>query len=850
MIHQLWSAGRAPPGRPSVDKPAQARKVKLMGSGGRTTFAFFCMALVLCCRPCWSTQLHVPKAPDPRELLEQLNNLSIERGQIYVLRGAQISRDRVNIYFNRGFIGFLDKVGGEITGAVFSGEGEVLLIPPNATEKESLAQFTQSPVLEEKFTFAYLRFTDATAKELLALARPPDPQDSDQPTGFTEQWNPVVHQLNPDFSVRILQDLLGDRDRPFFHAQVQGVNLGVFGVSVDERAPEAVSVGAARMSHATLFTDTWCSFPSRRSEARRASWELGPVHALSYHIDTRINMDNTMEGHAELQLESQSSVDRVVIFQLSSRLRVQEVRDELGQKFEIFQSPPPDDPARLPGSDNWFAVALPSTYRKGSRFRLNVTYQGNVITDVGNGVLYVGARGSWYPNLGTFARAPYDLSFRYPDRLTLVATGKRVEESSSQGWKHSRWISDGAFPVAGFNLGAYDTRQLQAGKTVIEVYATTEAEAALERRHVAAQVPAPPLLWPRGGNSVINPIERQVAPLDPSALLDRVAESASRSVRYFETLFGPFPYSRLAIAQIPGNFGQGWPELVYLPTLSFLQGSERAEMGISAKTEESGDQVMVAHEIAHQWWGNEVGWKTQHDQWLSEGFASYAALLYLTQEKYGGRKAREMLRSYKQDLMEKTPEGKTIESGGPIWLGGRLSNSMNPEGYNNIVYKKACWVIHMLHVLMTDPQTGSDERFFKMLREFVIAYQGANPSTEDFIRHADKYLTPALDLDHDHRLDWFFTDWVYGTGIPDYKLHSSTRHLASGKYATQGTIEQSGVSSGFEMLVPMVAIYGREKKVTLGLVAVSGAGGHFNFSTTTKPARVAIDEDNLLAVVR
>ncbi|MHB8654590.1 MAG: M1 family aminopeptidase [Terriglobia bacterium] len=815
-----------------------------------TLTCFWAVLLLLCGRPGLAQQSQASKTPTPRELFDQLNNLSIDPAQIYVLRDAQISRDRVKIYFNQGFIGFLGKVSGEPTGAFFSGEGEVLLIPPNIIEKESMTQFTQSPVLEENFTFAYLRFTDATAKELLDLARLPDPQDLEQPTGFAEHWNPLVHRLNPDFSVRILEDLLGDRERPYFHAQVQGVNLGVFSVDVDERAPEAVSVGASRISHATLFPDIWCSFPSRRSEARGASWEAEPAQVRSYKIDTRINADNTVEGHAELQLESRSSVDRILIFQLSSRLRVSEVRDELGRKLEIFQGLPPDDPASLEGGNNWFAVALPAPYRQGSRFRLNVTYQGKVITDVGNGVLYVGSRSSWYPNLGTIPRAPYDLTFRYPDRLTLVATGNRVEESSSQGWKHSRWISDGAFPIAGFNLGAYDSRQLRAGKIAIEVYATPEAEAALERCHVAAQPPVVPLLLPRIGRVAITPVEKQVIPLDPSALLDRVAESASNAIKYFETLFGPFPYSRLAVAQIPGSFGQGWPELVYLPTLSFLPMSERVEMGLGGKPGELGEQVLVAHEIAHQWWGNEVGWKTEHDQWLSEGFASYAALLYLTQEKDGGRKAHELLRSYKHDLMAKTPEGRSIESGGPIWLGRRLSNSMNPDGYNNIVYKKSCWVIHMLHVLMTDPKTGSDERFFKMLREFVAAYQGANPSTEDFIRHAGKFMTPAMDLDHNHRLDWFFADWVYGTGIPEYKLHSTTRRLRADRYMTTGAIEQTAVGVDFEMLVPVVAIYGREKRVTLGLVAVTSAGGHFKFSTTGKPTRVVIDDENVLAVVR
>lgn len=788
--------------------------------------------------------------PGPRELLNQLNGLSIDPGQIYVLRGAQISRDRVNFYFNQGFIGFFNKVNGEVTGAVFTGEGEVLLIPPNATEKASLAGFTGAPVLEEKFTFAYLRFTDQTAAQLLAMARPPDPQDLDQPIGFADSWDPVVHRLNPDFSVRILQDLLGSRDRPYFEAQVQGAEQGVFSVSVDERSPEPVRVGATRLSHGTLYSDTWCSFPSRAAASRSAMPGQEPFQVRSYQIDTRINEDNSLEGHAGLELVSGSSADRILIFQFSNRLRVSEVRDQQNQKLEVFQGEPWGESAGFQGGDDWLAVVLPSPAPKGSPFRLTFSYQGNVIADVGNGVLYVGARGSWYPNLGANNRAPYNLTFVYPDRLTLVATGQRVEELSSDGWKHSRWVSDGAFPVAGFNLGAYHSRVSRAGKIEIEIYATPEAEAALERRRVTTQFPSHPMINPRRAPAVLEVMPATPLPISPAALLDPMAENVSHAVSYFESLFGPFPYPRLAISQIPGRFGQGWPELVYLPTLSFLQGFQLAQLGLTENGGDLGEQVIVPHEIAHQWWGNALGWKTEHDQWLSEGFASYAAVLYLRQQKDGERKLREILHDYMHDLMEKTPEGNTIESGGPIWLGHRLSNSKNPDGYDDIVYKKACWVLHMLHVLMTDPATGSDARFFKMLREFVTEYRGSSPSTEDFIRHAAKYMTPGMDLDHTHRLDWFFADWVYGTGIPVYKLHFTTRQIARDKFLTQGTIEQTGVSADFEMAVPVAATYGREKKSTLGLVTVAAEGGQFKFITKFKPTRVAIDENSLLAVVR
>jgi aminopeptidase N len=175
---------------------------------------------------------------------------------------------------------------------------------------------------------------------------------------------------------------------------------------------------------------------------------------------------------------------------------------------------------------------------------------------------------------------------------------------------------------------------------------------------------------------------------------------------------------------------------------------------------------------------------------------------------------------------------------------------MDPGGYSNIVYKKACWVLHMLRGLMTDPETGSDARFFRMLRDFVTHYQGQSVSTEDFIHRAEKYMTPQSDLEHNHKLDWFFSEWVYDTGIPAYTLKTEVRALASGQYVVQGAITQRDVPEDFEMPVRVVALYVRDKRVTLGQVVVGASGAHFKFTTPRKPVRVMIDEENLLAVVR
>ncbi len=880
----------------------------------------------------------------PRQLLDALVNDVVDPEQIYVLRDATLNRDRIRLYFNRGFLAFLKPVEGIVTGAIFAGDGEVLLVPPNPVEKQSLSLFTGSPVLEEHFGSAYLRFTDSTPRDLMASARKPEADDPDQPNGLKQRWDPLVLRLNLGNAMRILQDLAGGRDRPFFTAAIGGKTLGTFQVTDDERMSEAVGIKGFETRRGITLVNHWCSFPSRNSAQRQTSLIEGSHRVASYSVNTHIHDDNALEAEAELEVESLNGDDRVIVFQLAHGLSVTRSTElssagehpvvtfqyPAGQeKPEITipgasspassapaqpesepspgdtgvddqddpsvggeeipsarteftsttsRGPDPAGPSRVTAEANrerendWITVVLPKPHPAGERFRLKFAYHGKVIDDAGNGVLYVGAHGDWYPNCTSQQPASYDLTFHYPARLTLVATGRRLDGvKEANGEKVSRWVSESTLPVAGFNLGPYDVGSRRAGagnRVALEVYATREAEAALQKLN--SRMPAMPgiatpqrgpegrLLAEYGAAMMPSP----APPLTPSALLSTVLDSAAQSVEYFETLFGPYPYPQLAISQIPGNFGQGWPELVFLPTVSFLPPSTRAQMGLETTLAELTQRTVIPHEIAHQWWGNEVGWRTYHDQWLAEGFATYASALEIAREKDGERHFHQIMQGYKHDLLARTREGRTVDSGGPIWLGVRLSNSENPDGYNEIVYKKACWALHMLRQVIdaSHPRTGTmaitggtaraDEPFFKMLREFIATYRHRYPSTEDFIRVASKYLPASADLDHNRRIEWFFDDWVYGTGIPSYKLESKVRRDAAGRTVVQGRIEQSGVPDGFEMLVPVVAVTGKDRKLNLGTVAVSNGGATFRFTATSEPARVAIDEDAVLAEVR
>ena len=100
------------------------------------------------------------------------------------------------------------------------------------------------------------------------------------------------------------------------------------------------------------------------------------------------------------------------------------------------------------------AVILSAPLHVGEKAELTFAYSGSVLSEAANGLLYVGERGTWYPNRG-FAPALFDMQFRYPVGWTLVATGHRSEEKTTGTEQSSRWVSERPVPVAGFNLGKY-----------------------------------------------------------------------------------------------------------------------------------------------------------------------------------------------------------------------------------------------------------------------------------------------------------------------------------------------------------------------------------------------------------
>jgi hypothetical protein len=422
--------------------------------------------------------------------------------------------------------------------------------------------------------------------------------------------------------------------------------------------------------------------------------------------------------------------------------------------------------------------------------------------------------------------ASYDLLFRYPHDLDLVTPGEVVEDRTEGDWRTTRRRTSSPIRVAAFNLGNYEHARLERAGYVVDVCANRTLERALQPRPQPILTTPPAAVMQRRRQSDL--VEAPMEP-SPQTRLQVLASEVASALEYMASRFGPPALAHLTVSPIPGMFGQGFPGLIYLSTLSYLKSLPASRVPTTLQVELFFQDVLQAHEVAHQWWGNCVTAATYRDAWLMEALANYSALLYLEKRK-GGHSVELMLDSYRADLLAKSDSGQIVDSTGPIVLGPRLENSQEPRAWRDIIYGKGSWIIQMLRRRM------GDERFFSMLRELMTRYGGKEISTEGFRELAAQFLPPKSD---DPKLEAFFEQWVYGTGIPSLKLAWSIKGKAP-SLRLVGTLTQSDVGEDFSALAPVEIQVARARTITQWVRSATDPVT-FTAALTQPPLKVALD---------
>lgn len=798
-------------------------------------------------------------------LFLKLGSVGLDPSRVYLARNLSFDRPGFSMTLDNGTVAFTEDVEGHVTGAFFEGDGEVLLLPPNQVERGSMALFTGSAILEEHFVSGYFRFNDETFEELK-----PYLQSTENAAGFVSLWNETAKNLAQIDALRLFIDFsqllpIGGSapatslpanvatDHRFLHARLQGQKQGIFDVYYDARAPEPVWAGQFRLAEGYNFYDVWSSFSPTGSKAATATAnsvasEEGrgdSIDISDVKIRAQIKPPTTLDAEADLQLRVNRGGQRSALFELARDLAIKDVQAD-GQSIEFIHNPAMDGTQLSKRGNDLVAVVFPQPLQTGQRIRLHFVYGGEVLSQAGPGLLYVGARGTWYPNRG-IAMSNFDLEFRYPPGWTLVATGKRVDapHDATEGGTDasqeqiSRWVSERPIPIAGFNLGKYQRAIAQAGSVTVAAYATQS----VERGFPQQQVQVSPDVGGINPPVVITPL-----PLSPARNAEMVARTSAHAIDVFSRDFGPYPFSGLSLTQKPGNLSQGWPGLIFLSSLSFLSPEEESNLHMSA-VEKALIKEVISHETAHQWWGDLVMWSGYRDQWTSEALANYSSLMLFEDEQPA--EFRAIMNGYREDLLQKNKAGVALMQAGPVTLGTRLSCSQFPDGYEDISYGRGTWLFYMLRHMMRDGEPknerGSEqsEPFIRALRKLRDRYEGKSVTTRQMLQVFEEELPRSLWFQGHRSLEWFYEGWVNGTAVPRIELRNIRFVPKEGAMSASGVIVQKDAPADLVTSVPLYAAHGTKVEY-LGRVFADGADTPFHLTVPAGTHKIVVDPEQTL----
>ena len=751
-----------------------------------------------------------PAGPNSDPTYQQLRNLGLS-GEAVSVSNFTLKRDAATFHLNSGTVCFVAPVAGKVTGAVFVGDGNFVLDPPSAQERSMLKLLTKGDDFNESFSQMVLRFTDSSYDELKKAG---GVAAGGCDAGLLrDSQNATRHnrELKFNLEARLLEDVLSPEPGGLFVAFVHGKRYNSKELfAIDPHSSED-QVQLATYDENKL--GDWAGFPL--SERGQAGIRQNRIHIEHQQLDTTIEKSANLTGKASATFVSLNNGLRVVPLELFHTLRVSAVTGESGAPLAFIQEDKNDD------AD--FAVILPKVLAAGEKFTVNAVYSGKeAVRNEGGGNYYPVARSSWFPNnpngaLGEYTA--YDLTFHIPKGMKIAATGDLVSETNDGGQNVTAWKS-GPQTVAGFNFGKFKAEEVKLTKPDYLVQSYANEELPDWARNLQQLVQGDPM---SGGIDRSHITGFALGTMDTTSLNKKALAEGQIAVQLFTDYFGPTSYKRVALTQQTAcNYGQSWPQLVWIPTCYFYDTTVRHQLGIEEGTRGYW-KVVTPHEVAHQWWGHTVGFSSYRDQWMSEGFADFSASLFL-QAVYAKepQRYRDFWKDEYELLTERNKEGFRAIDAGPLSMGSRLSNTRTGfDIYRRLVYPKGAYVLHMIRMMMWDRSAG-DKDFRAMMQDFVKTYTNKAATTDDFKAMVEKHMTADMNMEGNHRMDWFFNEYVYGTALPSYKLDSSFDKDANGDVVVNFKITQSGVDDKFRMLVPIYLELADGRMVNLGHARLVG----------------------------
>ncbi len=621
------------------------------------------------------------------------------------------------------------------TAMVLLGRGRMTFSPPDRAERTQIHILSGRDELVEDIDMAFLRFSPyqfgAVVDKNALKPRAVDPSDVRTAVGIFNDLAPRSLQVD-------LSDISRDRwsltpGVADVIAELRTKRFGTLTYARSSTEPEDINVfDRKRRRNISIYTSAAKLAQRGRfySEDERLDYDV-----LAYDIDAQFTPDRSaIDGDARLKLKILADGTSSLTLKLADTVTIRGV-----------YSP---DFGRLPHlrvvGQNSIIVNLPEVLAAGTELWLDVRYSGPVAPQafdreaiqIGQGqpsqdqrieiplqprYLYSN-RSYWYPQATVTDYATATIRVTVPTDYDAVATGQPVESPTLP-------------PGGGDSQRRRKTFVFEASRPVRYLAVIVSRFNRLDN----ARIPA--------GSSDVS-LYIQSTPRAPVRIRDTTERTAS-VLAFYASLLGdaPYPSFTLALAESDRPGGHSPP---YFAVLNQLMPGSTIVWRDDPVNFENFPSFFLAHELAHQWWGQAVGWKNYHEQWLSEAFAQYFAVLYAEKDREGSLPG--ILRQMRRTAIEASPDG-------PVYLGYRLGHIEGDDRvFRAVVYNKGAMVLHMLRRVI------GEDAFFGGMRAFYQQWKFKKAGTDDFRQIMER--AAGRDLQR------FFAMWIFGSDIPRIKFTS------------------------------------------------------------------------------
>jgi Peptidase family M1 domain len=630
---------------------------------------------------------------------------------------------------------FLSKTPDGPTALVLLGRGRVEFTPKAEAERGQVKIFSGSEALKADFDVIFVRvppleFGARVATEALT-PRTVDPRHLRRAQQVFDTYLPKSFLID-------LNDLSTARWSltPSSNDVVAEIVTGRYGALTYARAnsePEDISF-FDRRRHKNIAV-----YPSDEKLSTRGRFfsedDKLDYDVTHYDIDTSFAPDRLwIDGTAKISIRTRSAYFSTLTLRLANSLVVRSVSSpQFGRLLHL----------RVVGQNN-VLVGFPATVVSDSDIDLVITYGGRLLPQgidreavtmdqdrnreeavvVLEPQFLYSTRSYWYPQSPVTDYATAQLTISVPTDFDVVASGKlrgpATPLPTTPGVRpRKRYVFDAEEP----------TRYLAC---LVSRFQST--------------LPIPLKL-----RDDTDPVILSVAANPRQANRSRgFADKAGDILKFYGSLMSDAPYSTFTLAltesDLPGGHSPAYFAMLNQPLPQSPYSWTNDPVAF-----QSYPSFFIAHELAHQWWGQAVGWKNYHEQWISEGFSQYFAALYAERER-GPEQFAVVLRQMRRWAVDMSPQG-------PVYLGYRLGH-IKEEGrvFRALVYNKGAMVLHMLRRLM------GDEAFFGGLRDFYATWRYSKAGTDDF--------RLAMEKAGGQPLARFFERWIYSAAIPTVRFAS------------------------------------------------------------------------------